>query len=422
MDRPTTAPPLLNAPVAEKEAIPDLSDLQSPPGIDTEALFNTSTDWILLGKAIAVLEDQYEQCLEDIRMLEDLKSKALISPEDFLHNIHQVNFPHLQTIYRCPAIDVDRWQTRSTRRGLNKKDQNTEFLAARLRQLEQRGAAVQPMPMRSDALVIDHDAFSTVHDQFKQKPLSLSLSLFGQFDTNEGDLKHSRSVTPILLEKTLNNNTPSANQQPSTDKKNTSSKPTTKRENFNVPWTKDEKRRLLRLLKEYPEEPVAARRYAKIAAALGTRSATQVFTRVSKLQLKLEAECSSDLSGDSDLGEDAVSDTHTSTSHCTQNDNHTSGNQKQLKREYQKVKQALQAELSGAGTTNVHTGRRCGQCGACPIIGSVYMCARCRFDICEECRDVHVSHGLVSLSDIVDSSCSHNTCGMDEYDYLRRKR
>ena len=45
---------------------------------------------------------------------------------------------------------------------------------------------------------------------------------------------------------------------------------------FNRPWTREEHIKLLQLLKEYPEEEVAAHRWSKISRALGTRTAKQV--------------------------------------------------------------------------------------------------------------------------------------------------
>ncbi len=54
----------------------------------------------------------------------------------------------------------------------------------------------------------------------------------------------------------------------------------------NLPWSEVERRRLDELLLIYPEEAIQARRFAKIAAALGTRSAGQVSNRVNKLQVQ----------------------------------------------------------------------------------------------------------------------------------------
>lgn len=52
---------------------------------------------------------------------------------------------------------------------------------------------------------------------------------------------------------------------------------------YNLPWSEDEKKKLDELLLIYPEEEIQSRRYAKIAAAMGTRTASQIGNRVGKL-------------------------------------------------------------------------------------------------------------------------------------------
>ncbi|GJJ78858.1 hypothetical protein EMPS_11217 [Entomortierella parvispora] len=56
---------------------------------------------------------------------------------------------------------------------------------------------------------------------------------------------------------------------------------------FNIPWSDDEQRLLEKLLDEYPDEPVAAQRFQKISAAMGTRTPKQVASRVQKYFIKL---------------------------------------------------------------------------------------------------------------------------------------
>lgn len=66
-------------------------------------------------------------------------------------------------------------------------------------------------------------------------------------------------------------------------RKFTNAKPVT----FNQLWSCDEQKRLEELLEIYPEEPIEARRYKKIAKALGTRTPIQVMSRVQKYFAKL---------------------------------------------------------------------------------------------------------------------------------------
>ncbi|XP_049886190.1 ZZ-type zinc finger-containing protein 3 [Pectinophora gossypiella] len=60
-----------------------------------------------------------------------------------------------------------------------------------------------------------------------------------------------------------------------------------KPETFNQLWSVEEQKRLEELLEIYPEEPVEARRYKKIAEALGTRTPIQVMSRIQKYFAKL---------------------------------------------------------------------------------------------------------------------------------------
>lgn len=56
------------------------------------------------------------------------------------------------------------------------------------------------------------------------------------------------------------------------------------------PWSTEEQKRLEELLLIYPPEPIELRRFKKIAAALGNRTAKQVTSRVQKYFLKLYKE------------------------------------------------------------------------------------------------------------------------------------
>ncbi|KAL4219665.1 hypothetical protein ACF0H5_022237 [Mactra antiquata] len=60
-----------------------------------------------------------------------------------------------------------------------------------------------------------------------------------------------------------------------------------KSDTFNQLWTAEEQRRLEELLVTYPPEEVEARRFQKIATALGNRTPTQVQSRVQKYFIKL---------------------------------------------------------------------------------------------------------------------------------------
>ncbi|KAF8983096.1 ZZ-type zinc finger-containing protein 3 [Entomortierella lignicola] len=56
---------------------------------------------------------------------------------------------------------------------------------------------------------------------------------------------------------------------------------------YNIPWSDEEQQLLEKLLDYYPDEPVAAQRFQKISAAMGTRTPKQVASRVQKYFIKL---------------------------------------------------------------------------------------------------------------------------------------
>ncbi|CAM0142729.1 hypothetical protein VKS41_002712 [Umbelopsis sp. WA50703] len=90
-------------------------------------------------------------------------------------------------------------------------------------------------------------------------------------DSSQSDnLSRHRTVSPELSHKSRDN----------VDDEN---KPVT----HNLPWSDEEQKLLEELLVIYPDEPVQAQRFNKIAAALGTRTARQVGSRVQKYFIKL---------------------------------------------------------------------------------------------------------------------------------------
>jgi hypothetical protein len=212
---------------------------------------------------------------------------------------------------------------------------------------------------------------------------------------------------------------PTKRHRPSTTSTSTtatSTLPTTAIHTHNVPWTRDEKKRLNDLLVQYPEEPVAARRYAKIAAALGTRTATQVFTRVNKL---IASKRAADLSDGEGTGGSGTTGTAPSTTHDTPE-----------YLEYVKLKQALEQELNSAGTAMVHSGIACSRCHARPIVGVRYRCVECAVDLCDVCfvpgvgQGGHHNHRVQTVSSSASASGASvvGDVQMAEFDYLNPKQ
>lgn len=158
--------------------------------------------------------------------------------------------------------------------------------------------------------------------------------------------------------------------------------PGTDASHHNLPWTAEEKQRLLELLEIYPEEEIQSRRFAKIAAAIGTRTTAQVANRFTKLMNK-RRKMGQDFDGEGpdekiDPGEDLdeIIDERTKRS--------------KEYREYQRLKQALEMIEENPSLT-VHVGFKCDDCGVEPIVGPRWRCIKCQephaIDLCQDCYE-----------------------------------
>lgn len=157
--------------------------------------------------------------------------------------------------------------------------------------------------------------------------------------------------------------------------------PGTDSAHHNLPWTEEEKRRLEELLAIYPEEQVQSRRWAKIAAAIGTRTAGQVANRYNKLMVKRRRrtlEGGGEEDEPIDLGEDldlVLADT---------------ARRSKEYREYQMLRRTV-ALLESNPSAAIHHGFRCDGCEAEPIVGARWRCVRCvephAVDLCQECYE-----------------------------------
>jgi hypothetical protein len=170
---------------------------------------------------------------------------------------------------------------------------------------------------------------------------------------------------------------------------------------YNLPWSDEEKRRLDELLLVYPEEPVNSRRYAKIAQALGTRTASQVSNRIHKLlakklrQTKKEAEANRQQANK--LLKVINKNTPTSTEgqsigQIMEEDELELEVDDELKasedyQEYMRLKHQLD-EIKAQALE--HPGFKCDGCGMEPIIGARYHCKDCsspEMDFCSSCKE-----------------------------------
>lgn len=142
----------------------------------------------------------------------------------------------------------------------------------------------------------------------------------------------------------------------------------------NLPWTLEEKQRLLELLEIYPEEDVQSRRYAKISSAIGTRTPGQVANRVNKLTSRRRRQADEDERIDPGDDIDEILDEESRKS--------------KEYREYQRLKRQLEM-IEMDPTLPVHHGFKCDDCGVEPIVGDRWRCTKCReplaIDLCADC-------------------------------------
>lgn len=160
--------------------------------------------------------------------------------------------------------------------------------------------------------------------------------------------------------------------------------------NYRTPWTEGEKRRLEQLLVRFPEEPVAAKRHAKIAAALGTRTAQQVASRLGKMAAKAarRAHQSPQLARVDEMLARRDKVLATVTEEAKRSDAFA-----ELLAVSRQLEQARHILASGQSTP-IHWGRTCLLCHSNPIIGSRWQCLDCAdsknaFDFCMNCHGKH---------------------------------
>jgi len=156
----------------------------------------------------------------------------------------------------------------------------------------------------------------------------------------------------------------------------------------NIPWSDDEKRKLQYLLTVYPEEEVQARRFAKIAAALGTRTTNQVASRVQKLQVKMNKKANAEK-------ESKIADDETRELVAQLEAFFAASTDPQVKNtpeyaEYLRLKSQLEAIAKDPMKGVLHTGYSCDCCGVDPIIGPRWTCTSCpkgapAIDLCDMC-------------------------------------
>ncbi|XP_038046240.1 ZZ-type zinc finger-containing protein 3-like isoform X2 [Patiria miniata] len=237
-----------------------------------------SKDYRMLLRTLTTLEAQRKQAIQDLDKLLESRDKALKNPVKFVHKLQHkdtLNLPHSQRIVTCPDIDWGRY--------IGPPETN-----------ELLGLVSQPRSMRPSK-----STSNTTHAQAagcgsststQTKPVPAVSAASQALSTSAG--------VPVSLDPDM----PSTSSTPDTAQNIDMLEPTqepkletvrgrvaeaNKPPTFNQLWTRDEQRRLEESLVKFPTEEVEARRWEKIAKALGNRTSQQVASRVQKYFIKL---------------------------------------------------------------------------------------------------------------------------------------
>lgn len=195
-----------------------------------------NNDYRAILKCVTLLEAQRMKAILDLDQLIEAKEKALANPITFVEKLQRnedLGLPQPQQVTSLPTID---W---------GKYVRSTSFTS-----------------------------FSHNHMTRHKKPQAASSDQqtgdyvnFGSSTSNDRVESDDSSSTPMLVRGRLFN--------------------VGKSQTFNQLWTVEEQKRLEDLLLQYPPEDVEARRWEKIAKALGNRTPQQVASRVQKYFIKL---------------------------------------------------------------------------------------------------------------------------------------
>lgn len=381
-------------------------------------------------------------------------------------------FPKLQNIMSVPNLDVNRYQIRLTRRANTRFEQNLDYLLTRVQEVQTRLPLMRGSKCSSDIVISDEikksnkRSFQEIREKFMEvlenSPSSLKASDIDLYinpnpptqlpathptlpnqtvhqprprqapprfnsvnsedlpDLNPMDyhksLHISRSssvppvasiVTPISIPSTPSN--AASTNIKIRIRKPSSQAPENTSLTHNIPWSDDEKRKLDYLLTVFPEEDIQARRYAKIAAALGTRTGNQVASRVQKIAAKAQRHREKALRlGQSDNYSSPNPNTYNTGYESTPKlDQGTSELVAELESffaqstdpnikstpeysEYLRLKGQLEAIAKNPVNGVLHVGYKCDCCGIEPIIGPRWTCCSCvkdapPIDLCDIC-------------------------------------
>lgn len=367
-------------------------------------------------------------------------------------------FPKLQEILSIPNLDIHRYQVRLTRRANTRFEQNLDYLSARVHEVQtrlplMRGPSLSiDLPVSEDikratgtkrpfkeireefleilgsnpgALkLVDIDSYinpnppvpviaapvptQMVHQPRPRQTPRFNTSTEDLTDLNPMDYHHSKSfptsrsasvppvsITPISSASNSTATTPSNSNIKIRIRKPSSQAPENTPLTHNIPWSDDEKRKLDYLLTVFPEEDIQARRYAKIAAALGTRTGNQVASRIQKIAAKAQRHKEKALRNAGTASPAPALDEGTAGLVAELEAFFAKSNDPKIKEtaeytEYLRLKGQLEAIAKNPVNGVLHVGFKCDCCGTEPIIGPRWTCCSCPkdaspIDLCDSC-------------------------------------
>ncbi len=359
------------------------------------------------------MQEQLQLCKNDIDSLQDFKQTALAEPESFIEFLKseasRSAFPSRQRVLRIPEIPVLPYRQKLTRRSNQKFERNLEYLTTRLLLTNRQKPVLTPPPEAEKPILLPQKRFfPEIRREFLkvlEHPIPENLinpvqqsavhqprpRRFTPTTTTEPFIELSRPPSVPFFAPTPLSSRPSTPKPVVTKqriRKPSANAPEHTPITHNIPWSDDEKRKLEYFLTIYPEEEVQARRYAKIAAALGSRNANQVASRVQKIQAKTQRRANA--------GQDnVIVDAETRQLVEQLEAYFAASSDPQIKStpeydEYLRLKRQLEAIAKDPVKGVLHTGYSCDRCGANPIIGPRWTCSSCpkgapAIDLCDAC-------------------------------------
>ncbi|KAF9996918.1 ZZ-type zinc finger-containing protein 3 [Entomortierella chlamydospora] len=280
-------------------------------------------DFEVLSLAIKRYKWQLSQVPKDVNRLQNLKEKHMSDPFEFLRQLKNKEFryPEGQRTLPAPTIEWTKYQFPPANPVTPTKTPRTTYLSSQqaLNNLSQPGLGLSSSPGMStkghdmEGIIYSGQSIQTTGSRSESTPATqLGASYFSTQQLQVPNdqpasepvnltIDHSLGYNPIQPSDfgnnsniTYNHMSGSVDVQPGnvakprgSSREGSGVRDDPKPPLYNIPWSDEEQQLLERLLEVFPDEPVAAQRFQKISAAMGTRTPKQVASRVQKYFIKL---------------------------------------------------------------------------------------------------------------------------------------